>query len=97
MRLDLVGDACAFWYQVPESQLSYRTVFDVDSSDGSRSVIEDWLGGSALPRPGRMLVIYAPELQRLSRTYYGLPPPSEAEIQALAARPDVYVIDDQKR
>jgi hypothetical protein len=91
-RLDLVGDACPFWYQLPESQLTYRTVFDVDSTDASRSVIEDWLNGSDAPKPGRMLVVNVPELERLSRTYYGIPPLTDAEFQLLAARPDVDLV-----
>jgi hypothetical protein len=91
-RLDLVGDACAFWYQVPEAQLTYRTVFDVDSTDETRSVVQDWLNGSDSPQPGRMLVITVPELQRLSRTYYQIPPLTDEEIQHLAARPDIDLV-----
>ena len=88
-RLDLVGDAEAFFYQVPETQLRYRTVFDVDSSDTGKSIIEDWLDGSEARDNARRLVIDQSELRRLARTYYGLPQLSDDELRALARRRDV--------
>jgi hypothetical protein len=91
-RLDLVGDVSPFLYQVPMSRLRYRTVFDVDSSDGSQSIVQDWLAGSDAPIANRLIVIDPAELKRLSRTYYGLPGLSAQELAALSARPDVYVI-----
>lgn len=69
--LDLVGDACAFWYQIPMSRLHYKTVFDVDTTDPKQSIIEDWLAG--MPTHARMWVD-EPELKRFSETYYRIPP-----------------------
>jgi hypothetical protein len=71
--VDLIGDACAFWYQIPMARLHYKTVFDVDTSDPSKSIIEDWLVGmprDALPWLDRSA---ADELGRFARTYYGIP------------------------
>src|SRR5439155_19260081 len=34
----LVGDAKAFWYQIPMTRLSYRSVFDLDVRPGESSV-----------------------------------------------------------
>jgi len=90
-RLDLVGDAGPFLYQVPMTHLRYRTVFDVDSSDPNQSIVDDWLNGPSSPQPNRTIVIDPAELSRLSRTYFGLPKLSDEELKALAARPDVYV------
>ncbi len=69
--IDLVGDACAFWYQIPMSRLHYKTVFDVDTSDPNKSIIEDWLNGM----PGGIFVPDVDELRRFSKTYFGIPPP----------------------
>jgi hypothetical protein len=91
-RFDLVGDVAPYFYQLPMSRLSYRTVFDVDTSDASRSVVEDWLGGSDAPQPGRVIVIDPGELERLSRTYYGIPPLADEDLQGYSERKDVYVI-----
>jgi hypothetical protein len=72
--VDLVGDACAFWYQIPMSQLNYKTVFDVDTSDPNSTIDEDWLRG--MPKDA---VVWrdAEELKRFSQTYYGIKPESE--------------------
>ena len=65
--LDLVGDACAFYYQIPMSRLHYKTVFDVDTSDPTKSIDQAWLAG--MPTDA---VIYrdSSELKRFARTYY---------------------------
>jgi hypothetical protein len=64
----LAGDAKAFWYQIPMSRLTYRTVFDVDVQPGE-SLIDAWTRGV----PEHAIVVVDPnELSRLSRTYYGL-------------------------
>jgi hypothetical protein len=70
--VDLVGDAGAFWYQIPMSRLHYKTVFDVDTSNHNQSIEQDWLSG--MPRDA---VIWRDkdELKRFARTYYGIPPP----------------------
>jgi len=68
----LVGDAKAFWYQIPMSRLRYRTVFDVPAGNDA---MEAWIGGDA---PERATIIVDPtELQRFSRTYWRIPPLSD--------------------
>ncbi|MGA3068264.1 MAG: hypothetical protein ABSF29_15575 [Tepidisphaeraceae bacterium] len=74
-QVDLVGDACAFFYQIPMSRLHYKTVFDVDTSDPSKTIIDDWLAG--MP-PTKYVDIDAAELNRLAKTYYNLPPLSSS-------------------
>jgi hypothetical protein len=50
--------------------LRYRTVFDVDVKP-SQSIIDAWLGDQS----GSPIVVVDPlEIDRLSRTYYGIPP-----------------------
>jgi hypothetical protein len=65
--LDLVGDACAFLYQIPMSRLHYKTVFDVDTADPNESIEQAWLAG--MPADA---VIWRdePELERFAKTYY---------------------------
>ena len=67
--LDLIGDACAFLYQIPMSRLNYKTVFDVDTSDVSKSIDQDWLAG--MPKDA---VVWRDddEMKRFARTYYGM-------------------------
>jgi hypothetical protein len=90
-RFDLVGDACAFWFQVPMTRLRYRTVFDVGPPAPSGSAVQQWLGGSEAPEAGRVIVISPGELQRLSRTYFGISPLTKQEYQNLADRSDVVI------
>jgi hypothetical protein len=76
--LILVGDAQAFFYsEVPAGRLRYRTVFDVPppSKEG------DWLGAWAGDEKGLVLV-FPGELARFKRTYYAVPAPSDAELEA---------------
>jgi hypothetical protein len=68
--LALVGDARAFWYQLGSSQLRYRTVFDVNVQPG-QSIVDAWLGGQT---GSPNIVIEPNELERFSRTYFGVPP-----------------------
>jgi hypothetical protein len=67
--LDLIGDAGAFWYQIPMSRLHYKTVFDVDTSDRSKSIDQDWLAG--MPRDA---VVWRDddEMKRFANTYFGM-------------------------
>ena len=74
--VDLIGDACAFWYQVPMSRLHYKTVFDVDTSDPNQSIDQAWLVG--MPKDA-LVWRDAEELKRFARTYYGIKPPSDAD------------------
>jgi hypothetical protein len=70
--LVLVGDAKAFWYDVPMARLHYRTVFDVDGPEGA-SVVRAWMGDAA-GLPEATALVDPGELDRFSRTYYGIPP-----------------------
>jgi hypothetical protein len=64
----LAGDARAFWYVMPMSRLSYRTVFDVPSSGDSLE--RAWTKHA----PADAMVIVDPnELRRFARTYRHLP------------------------
>jgi hypothetical protein len=65
--LDLIGDAGAFWYQIPMSQLHYKTVFDVDTSDRTKTIDQDWLAG--MPKDA---VVWKDqdEMKRFARTYF---------------------------
>jgi len=67
--LDLIGDAGAFWYQIPMSRLHYKTVFDVDTSDRGQSIDQDWLAG--MPKDA---VVWKDdeEMKRFARTYFGM-------------------------
>jgi hypothetical protein len=69
--VDLVGDACAFWYQIPMSRLNYKTVFDVDTSDPAQSIDQAWLAG--MPKDAVVWPDHE-ELKRFARTYYGIKP-----------------------
>ena len=65
----LIGDAKAFFYTIPMSQLHYRTVFDVREGDGDLAT--GWNGGP-IPR-GARVIIDPPELQRFHQTYWRIP------------------------
>jgi 4-amino-4-deoxy-L-arabinose transferase-like glycosyltransferase len=66
----LAGDARAFLYQLPSARLIYRTVFDVDAQRGE-TIVNAWLAG----RAGAATIVVDPvELDRFSRTYYGIAP-----------------------
>ena len=67
--LDLVGDACAFWYQIPMSRLNYKTVFDVDTSEANQSILQAWLAG--MPKNAVVWTDHG-ESKRFARTYYGI-------------------------
>jgi len=70
-NVDLVGDAQIFWYQIPMDRLHYKTVFDVDTSDPAKSIIDDWLKG--MPRDALMF-IDRNSLRRFAATYWQIPP-----------------------
>ena len=69
--LALVGEARAFWYPLDSRKLRYRTVFDVDVKPGE-TVVQAWLGDSV--DPAAYVVVDPNELDRFSRTYFGIPP-----------------------
>jgi hypothetical protein len=70
VHVNLLGEAQAFYYQLPMSQLSYKTVFDVDTTDPSKTVVQDWAAG--MPTDG-LAFVNRNELNRFARTYYGIP------------------------
>jgi hypothetical protein len=75
-KVALIGDARAFSH--PAGNLLYRTVFDVNIAPGQR--VEDaWLGKSRaqLKREGYFVEINDEDLERFSRTYYGIGPPQK--------------------
>jgi hypothetical protein len=71
-RLTLVGDAKAFLYQRPMSLLSYRTIFDVDTSRRI-DVIDAW-AGPASPPGSQWICVDPGELKRFEKTYQPFPP-----------------------
>jgi hypothetical protein len=78
-RLCLVGDARAFWYPLPMSQIRYRSVFDV--KDGESDVVKAWIGPEGR-RPGEIILVDPAELKRFKSTYFGLPPlPDEVKVK----------------
>ena len=69
-ELYLVGDARAFLY--PVENLHYKVVFNVPPGAGA---LPAWLGDALNSAPDDALVIIdAAEVERLSRTYHGIPP-----------------------
>jgi hypothetical protein len=72
--VDLIGDSCAFLYQIPMTRLHYKTVFDVDTSDPSKTIVQDWLAG--MPRDALPWLDAAgsADLARFAKTYYAIPP-----------------------
>jgi Dolichyl-phosphate-mannose-protein mannosyltransferase len=84
--LILVGEAKAFWYQIPMSHLRYKTVFDADTSDG-RGMVDAWAGPGA-GRRGAWLLIEPEELKRFARTY----PPIPAVPPEIARESKPYVV-----
>jgi hypothetical protein len=45
-------------------------VFDVDTSDASKSIIDDWLAG--MPQTP-IVIVNSDELARFAKTYYRIP------------------------
>jgi hypothetical protein len=68
--LILVGDAKAFWFDIPMSRLHYRTVFDVDTSN-NKPIISAWMNGAA-DLPDANVIVDPGELKRFSKTYLGI-------------------------
>lgn len=73
--LVLVGEARAFMYQIPTSQLVYRTVFDVPGGVDFNSA---WVGTN--PPKDAYYLIDPGELTRFSKTYRLMPVPPPALI-----------------
>jgi hypothetical protein len=70
-QVGLVGDAGAFLYQIPMTRLHYRTVFDVPANGSDP--IDAWVGPQAKGDPNWLLVVNPTEIERLHRTYIGIP------------------------
>jgi 4-amino-4-deoxy-L-arabinose transferase-like glycosyltransferase len=66
----LVGSAEGFLYPIPSARLHYRTVFDLPGH--APDMYRAWLGQGAGETTG-LIVINPMEVERLSRTYYGVP------------------------
>jgi hypothetical protein len=74
-KLELVGDAQTFWYDVPMKQLYYRTVFDVDSKPGENDE-QMWMQG--WPTGADVIVIRDDQaLERFHQTYWMIPPENQ--------------------
>jgi hypothetical protein len=71
--INLIGDARAFEYQIPMTRLHYKTVFDVDTTDQTKTIEQDWLAG--MP-PATIDYPDYSELNRFAKTYYAIPPAS---------------------
>jgi hypothetical protein len=71
LQVALIGDAQAFFYQIPMSQLHYRSVFNV--STGTNDPIDAWIGPQVRGDRNWFLVVNPMEIERLHRTYVGIP------------------------
>jgi hypothetical protein len=71
----LVGEAQAFFYQLPMARLRYRTVFDVPGVK-DEEWLRAWTGGEA-----GTVSVFPGELGRFRRTYFGVPTPAPEELQ----------------
>lgn len=77
-KLALIGDAKAFLYTLPMTNLRYRTVFDVDVTS-AKDAVEAWLGPDAAEvRATYYVVIDGDELDRFAKTYLKNMPPLPA-------------------
>ena len=72
-NLFLIGDARAFYYEVPMSRLRYRTVFDVQV--GNREILDAWANDWNIS-DGDTMLIDSNELRRFAKTYTGISMPS---------------------
>ena len=86
-KLALVGDAKAFLYTMPMTNLRYRTVFDVNVTDAGNA-IDAWLGEDrAMIRVTHYVVIDHGELRRFAATYLKNMPPVPASAQPVTIIP----------
>jgi hypothetical protein len=71
--LALIGDAQAFYRPIERGRLEYRTIFDVVVPPG-KNIVDAWLGRDLEElRKDHYVILNPGELNRLSRTYYGIP------------------------
>jgi hypothetical protein len=93
LQVAMIGDAQAFLYPIPLSQLHYRTVFNV--ATGYDNPVDAWIGPQVRGNHNWLLVINPMEIDRLHRTYVGVPPlPREWE-PYLDAQKTVFLHGDQ--
>jgi hypothetical protein len=72
-KLALIGDAQAFYRPLPMTRLQYRTIFDVVVPPG-KNIVDAWLGRDLDDlRQDHYIILNPGELNRLSKTYYGIP------------------------
>jgi hypothetical protein len=71
LQIGLVGDAQAFLYPIPLDRLHYRSVFNLHT--GTDDPIQAWVGPEPIGNPNWLLVINPAEIERLHRTYLGVP------------------------
>src|SRR6185503_21100791 len=73
-KLALIGDSEAFLRPLPMSRLEYRSIFDVVVPPG-KNIVDAWLGRDLEElRKDHYILLNPGELNRLSATYYGIPP-----------------------
>jgi len=73
-KLALIGDAQAFYRPLPMSRLEYRSIFDVVVPP-EKNIVDAWLGRDLEElRKDHFILLNPGELNRLSSTYYGIPP-----------------------
>ncbi len=70
--IGLVGDAQAFFYQVPMGRLRYHTVFDLPA--GEADPVAAYADRAAEGSPDWLLVVNPAEVARLHQTYVDTPP-----------------------
>jgi hypothetical protein len=87
LQIGLVGNAQAFLFPVPLDHLHYRSVFNLHT--GTDDPVIAWIGPEPIGNPNWLLVIDPAEIDRLHRTYVGVPalPPDWA-----ARGPEVFYI-----
>ena len=86
-KLALVGDAKAFLYTMPMTNLRYRTVFDVNVT-GAGNAIDAWLGQDAASiRSTHYVIVDHGELRRFAATYLKNMPPVPPSAQPLTIIP----------
>ena len=70
-QVALVGDAQAFFFQVPTDHLHYRTVFDLPAD--APGPVAAWAGPAAVGNADYLLIINPAEIARLHATYVATP------------------------
>ena len=75
-QIGLVGDAQAFFYQVPMARLHYHTVFDLPAGDAD--AVAAYASPAAEGNPDWLLVVNPAEVDRLHHTYRFTPPVPDA-------------------